>query len=653
MSNSVIQAFKGLNVTPSSEDHDKIYEVSYQYLSNIKQFNDVKSFNNCLVALINSDKYFKALELIKKVPQDLIIQFAVEVGYVYYKTNNSDKLVLLYETVNNSGTSSFIIRGLRHVLAQDYYKNGNNDKALELYYALIKTNDEIDNPLDLATNELAIISQAKFLSHESHDAVSTNVNGDENHDIVFNNALIALGEKNLSKCLQYLNEATKLLDALNLDQQSYDIEKCSILLLTAYVYHIQGKIEDSKQILTQFEDISSPFNDLILSLIIKNNYYSVGELNIDEDNFNLIHRDLNYQHNLNNLSNKLTSFQNSYLVKNNLLLLYLTNTLSKSSNYLSSQKVNQYIRQFDGDYSILSFKLLVKLGITNDDLIGNLDATARKLFKFINTQSLITQDNFNELTVAAMILLSINSTQEKYNQSVSVLEKLVEYNLEHESLLPGLIGSLIKVYEYLDFHDKLSNLLNVLIEKVKTITDMDTNNYNFIKLIGFKLLIANDNDKANTIFNILQQKNPQDPLIQTVLTNEPSDALIPIPDLIENVEDVLSVNIESLITKPISSSKSSSFKKSTSQKVEKINKKQRKPKFGPGKVIKPQELLKLDEERWLPMKLRSYYKPKKSSKKKASGGHQGAVESLNTTSNTQTNSTSSSKKKNNKKKGKK
>ena len=99
-------------------------------------------------------------------------------------------------------------------------------------------------------------------------------------------------------------------------------------------------------------------------------------------------------------------------------------------------------------------------------------------------------------------------------------------------------------------------------------------------------------------------------------------------------------------------SKSSSFKKSTSQKVEKINKKQRKPKFGPGKVIKPQELLKLDEERWLPMKLRSYYKPKKSSKKKASGGHQGAVESLNTTSNT-TNSTSSSKKKNNKKKGKK
>ena len=81
-------------------------------------------------------------------------------------------------------------------------------------------------------------------------------------------------------------------------------------------------------------------------------------------------------------------------------------------------------------------------------------------------------------------------------------------------------------------------------------------------------------------------------------------------------------------------------------KVSKITKKKQNPKFGPNKVLKPIEDLQLDEERWLPMKLRSYYKPTKKEKKKASGGggQQGATESS-------TRTTSLSKKK--KKKGKK
>lgn len=44
-------------------------------------------------------------------------------------------------------------------------------------------------------------------------------------------------------------------------------------------------------------------------------------------------------------------------------------------------------------------------------------------------------------------------------------------------------------------------------------------------------------------------------------------------------------------------------------------------------MIKPEGEFKLDDERWLPLKLRSYYKPTKKDKKKTSGGHQGAVES--------------------------
>lgn len=163
MSNSIMQAFKKLNVTSASEDHENIYEVSYQYLSNVKNFDDSKSFNNCLVALINLDKYQKALDLIKHVKnEDIISQFSIEVGYVYYKTKQTKLLQQLFEKVEKESSSKFLVRGLKHIMAQEYYQRGENTKALEIYHDLIKGNDDIDSSLDLNTNELSIISQLSF-----------------------------------------------------------------------------------------------------------------------------------------------------------------------------------------------------------------------------------------------------------------------------------------------------------------------------------------------------------------------------------------------------------------------------------------------------------------------------------------------------------
>ena len=51
--------------------------------------------------------------------------------------------------------------GLKHVLAQSYYKIGSYEKALELYKELIK-NNQYDDELDLVINEKAIVSQLNF-----------------------------------------------------------------------------------------------------------------------------------------------------------------------------------------------------------------------------------------------------------------------------------------------------------------------------------------------------------------------------------------------------------------------------------------------------------------------------------------------------------
>lgn len=45
MSTSIADAFKKLNVSPesSTSEHEKIFNVSYEYLSKVKKFNDLKA----------------------------------------------------------------------------------------------------------------------------------------------------------------------------------------------------------------------------------------------------------------------------------------------------------------------------------------------------------------------------------------------------------------------------------------------------------------------------------------------------------------------------------------------------------------------------------------------------------------------------------
>lgn len=163
MSTSIADAFKKLNVSPESSpsEHEKIFNVSYEYLSKVKKFNDLKASKNCLVALINLDKYYKAEQIIRKLPSSLVNLLILEVAYVYYKIGKVEELVKLYEATNKNTLPNAVDIGLKHVLAQSYYKIGNYEKALELYKELIK-NNQYDDELDLVINEKAIVSQLNF-----------------------------------------------------------------------------------------------------------------------------------------------------------------------------------------------------------------------------------------------------------------------------------------------------------------------------------------------------------------------------------------------------------------------------------------------------------------------------------------------------------
>lgn len=653
MSNSIVQAFKGLNVTAaqSTLEHETIYDVSYQYLSNIKQFDDLISFHNCLVALINLDKYYKALELIKQVPEGVHSEFPLEKAYIYYKTGNSK---LLSVTYNNGDYSNnpILSRALKHIMAQDYYRIGNSAKALELYVELIKSNSEIDNSLDLSCNERAIIHQQNLMN--SVDTPSTTMSSiEESYDLLFNDSLVHLSKGEFTTALVLLDKAEqKCQGQSDLSSEDVMLELAPIKLTKAYILQITNKTDEALNILKQLE--LEPINDLVIKLILSNNRYSIT--GSDSSNPNLVHRDLNYQYNLHHLQQKLTKPQYHILVKNHLLLSYFSGSLSKNSSYLSSKSINQWLQDFPGDFTPIMYKVLSKLDININEISNPLQykEISKKLFKFISNEK---TDDY--VVVSAVLLVFINSKQNRYDQSVVALEKISGEQFDNEKLLPGLIGVLIKLYEQLNFTKSLEALLSKLVDKFtttdQTLISDDINYYNFVKIIGFKLLIL-QNESSTKIFTLLNQINPDDELVSAVLDKTSNSNLTPISKLTastEPIEQLLSTSIESLM--PEREQHKHVIK--PKQSANKVTKKYRKPKFSATKNVKPESEFdpsSLDKERWLPMKVRSYYKPTKKELKKKQGGHQGAVETpppVSSASNTTTSSSNKNKKK--KKKGKK
>lgn len=630
MSNSIADAFKKLNVSVdlTQSEHNKIYNVSYEYLSKVKKFNDLKAAKNCLVALINLDKYYKADQIIKKLNKSLIGPLILEISYVYYKIGKIEELIELYQSNEESQDGASI--GLKHILAQSYYKIGDYTKALQLQQELI-SNNQFDDELDLIINERAIISQLNFQTGgkvESENKVESN-----SYDLLFNEALIELSKQNTFKSLELLEKAAKLCGQ-ELSGADLESEILPIKLTIAYVYQISNDQNRSLEIL---QDIDvEKINDLMIKLIVKNNLYSYTEVN----NPNAIDRDLNYQQSLHKLYQKLTVLQYETILKNSMMLKFLTGTLSGSQ--LTNQLFKEFNEKFCGDVLPLAYKILLKLDIDFKDVQDSSKSTilGRKLVKYISTKS------DEQLKVVATILLAfINSKSGTFDQSLPLLEKLTEESLAQKMVSPGLIGTSIGVYEQTHATKKLTDLLVKILEKLLyTPQDLfkNINYYNFAKVVAFKALNQGRDDNANQLFEYLFEVNPSDHLINSILTHSNKD-LLPLNELTskKDIEEIVSVDIDTLIP-----SKKSKPIKPIVKKQNKITKKKKNPKFGPNKVLKDEQDLVLDEERWLPLKLRSYYKPTKKDKKKSSGGQQGSTEA-----STHSSSLSSNKKK--KKKGKK
>ncbi|CAK9440098.1 uncharacterized protein LODBEIA_P41980 [Lodderomyces beijingensis] len=641
MSSAVVDAFNRLNLQlgSSPSEYEKVYGVSYEYLSKVKNFDDLQAFKNCLVSLINLDQYGKAEQLVAKVPKSLEKSLILEISYIYYKVGKCSEILKLYETYESQVESKFIQAGLVHVLIQTYYKLGDYAKALQLNHRLLGSGDSGDEKLDLAINEKAIASQLILSTGESVDS-SLELADESSYDLLYNEAIVQLAKSNLAESLSLLQRAHKLCFDNHVPEQELEAEILPINLAISYVYQLKGDRAKAQEIL---ESISvDKVADALLKLIVQNNLYSQNSIQTGVSP-NFIERELDIQQRIQQLKQKLTIIQYDTILHNSILLRFATGSLS------SCQLKAPSLARGKGLVA-QAYKILTALDITyksiNDP--SQTKAIGRKLVRYITQQ---TDAQVKEASV--LLLVFVNSKWGNFDQSLPILEKMAQESMNTMAISPGIVGTLVNVYESTQNINKLKTLLRTLVEKfLYSPPDAfkKADYFNTAKIIAMKNMAFSKDSRQ--LFEYLHEANPQDDLINSVLSNS-DEKLTPIEELAssKSVEELLAVNIADLIP-----NKTQPIRTVHSKNAPKVTKKQRKPTFGKSKVVKPEGELKLDEERWLPMKLRSYCKP---SKKKRAGGHQGAVEptasvqSATSAQGTSSSTSSSSGNKKKKKKGKK
>lgn len=630
MSSSIISSFKSLNVATAQDfsDHEAIFQASYQYLAKIKEFRDIKAVHNVIVSLINTDRYYKALDFLKQVPQDILQEFPLEKAYIYYKTGNVKSVEEIYESSVSSSEISEILRtALKHVMAQCYYQVGRMSEALNLYHELITLNS-VDNKLDIACNERAIISQISFTGSDSKPSLIISED-QKSYDFIFNEALIELRNNNIDRSLSLLKHASSLCTEHNLDSDPEDLaaELAPIELALAYVYQISGH---TSQAISTLESLDMEgVTDLLTKQIIKGNLVS---LTSTPENVNYTARELNYKNVLHLHRNKMTRSQYRSLVKNHLLLSYQSNTLSKVSSFFKTSFGNEFVAEFEGDYTPLLIKLLVRLEIPVQDLKNesNWKAVSKKVYKF--TLGELSKGEINDTVVAAALLLVfINAKSFRFDQAIDVLETITLKELQTltSNLHASLFSCLINLYEVTKSHKKLATLYSQIVEEFEKLSVEDLKStllHNFVSSVVFKLISVDSSIEVASILKNLKAAQP-DNVVISLITEAENVSLDNDLASQEDVETLLEANVDQLIAQvPQTRAPSRKAKSALSM----VTKKARKPKFSKSKVLKtgadfnPEK--DLDQERWLPMKLRTYYKPSKKDLKKKIGGHQGAIE---------------------------
>ncbi|KAF2763432.1 hypothetical protein EJ05DRAFT_472340 [Pseudovirgaria hyperparasitica] len=571
------------------------------------------------IALLKLDRFEDALNVFEDGGNKLQETAALGYSYALYKAMELEKA----EEVASKAEQS---RGISHVLAQTLYRAEKFDQSAKLYSQLSSQGPEQEEEEnDLRINSGAVDAQLEWQGNGSlvkkkkPDRVDM-----EAFETAFNAACGSVARGELAQAEILLKRAEDLCNSLDdLTDEEKKAETLPINVQQLYVFSMQGKTDAAEKLSARLDINQIP--DLSTRRIAQLSSLSSAK---ETSNPYLMHR-LTHAAPSTPKSDEPFRFQSSILRQNthvlDLLALKYSGVANSTSSYIA--------KNADASPTSTSPFSVINAAAHAQNQTGK--AAIKVLVPLLEKRP---NDAGLVLAIVHLYLLTNNHAAavhllegffKKLEQSESSKDLDVRYS-------PGLIATIVSLYA------AQSRKSHGRIELAKAANHWRTNSKgsqppaSLLRAAGISLLDSNDEDdlnEAGAIFTAINAHDPSDQaavagLIAAYATSDPSKLtdsqialLPPTARLIQNI-DAAALEDAGVAVPPqpatTTSKKRAAPEKEKPTKPHKIRKTRMPKDYVEGK--------KVDPERWLPLKDRSYYRPKgRKGKKKDAGLTQGGV----------------------------
>ncbi|KAK7607394.1 signal recognition particle protein-like protein [Phyllosticta paracitricarpa] len=602
-----------LDLDDGNADHDKILQAVNTHLAKSK--NDVNLQHMRSVALLKLDRFDDALRQFEQGGDKLKQKAPLEYAYALYKTGKLEEASKVAS--GNSG------RGINHVLAQATYRAEDFQSASNVYQKLASRPQDgqaFESPNDININSLAVDAQLHWQSNGGLSKKNKLGREDmEAFETAYNAACFSISRGELAQAEVLLKRARDLCLASDLSEEDKKAELMPIVVQQIYLLNQLQRTDEAKQLAAEVSIPEVP-DASTRHIAQMNGFASSGQT----ENPYLSKRKLESTSNIPR-NDRLFAFQQSLMDHNN----YITELQSNKHEGVARSTLSKISTQPTSTTSFATNALSVLNAAANTKGLSGRSAI-KQLLPLVHRRP---RDVGLALTVVQLYCQESN-----YGAATPLLENFLK-RLEDSAeagdhdvrFSPGLVAAQVALYA------KAGRKAAVRSELAKA-TDywrQQTKNppVSLLMAAGIYLIESHqpeDLEKAGEIFSSLLENDANNHaaaagLVAAYATTHPEkispaqlDKLTPVPRLIADV-DVDALEAAGIATPPHlqSAAKRSAPKEKEQPAMKKKIRQSRIPKdFDPDK--------KVDPERWLPMKDRSYYRPKgKKGKKRDAGLTQG------------------------------
>ena len=585
----VIKAYTELKETIEKGDHGQALTICNKILAEYPTEKEAEKSK--IIALINLGKSQEAISFIleRKSEKDYNLEYA----YALYDTKKYKESIEIINKGDKNEISSIL-------LAQNYYKLSEYDKAYEIYKGMIEEKikkEEIETESDLFTNFLACFTMVENKSdQEFFDGLKKYLSSWESY---YNYCINYIRKKDMENSFKIMKKVKE-------EYPKFEDEFNELKDLVLNLYNIQNIFDGFD--LNKYSIINKKF-DSFFKNYEKNQkdkdyikimpYFYVNYLNYkkDRDSSNEIIKKLDKF--LKNKELNLSHEEEKIIIKNKINFLIRANKLKEAEELLKEIKDD---KEYNMYYGLILYKN---------------EKEKEKGIKKVK-EEIKTEDPKDDLFVLQLMLTSLTSKSiEDFHKNVMEFVKKYKHFCINEyfiSFFIGLYNSKKSQNCLLEFIEEFSNLEDLK----KNIKDKNILR-NIILLIGESFSKFNNHEKSVKIYEFyINNINKDDKEIKYLMIQSLAHFDIDKADIIrrqidETEIDLSNENINNLLNELLVK-----FKKG--EKQEKIKKK-RKKKIRYPKNFDPKHPGPMpDPERWLPKMQKKKYKAKNRL------AHQGAIE---------------------------